>query len=119
MEEHWHSVLPVSYTHLDVYKRQVSIDFKTKVCIPDTLVYGFDAKKKVYIIYNWKTHHYMIGNKHLIFIIDFFKTAHTISDAIDYLTKSEPNVYILEDLTILFLKMYQRGYLTDSKKKEV
>lgn len=97
----------------------VSIDFKTKVCIPDTLVYGFDAKKKVYIIYNWKTHHYMIGNKHLIFIIDFFKTAHTISDAIDYLTKSEPNVYILEDLTILFLKMYQRGYLTDSKKKEV
>ena len=55
----------------------------------------------------------------MIFIIDFFKTAHTISDAIDYLTKSEPNVYILEDLTILFLKMYQRGYLTDSKKKEV
>ena len=83
------------------------------------MVYGFDTERNVYIIYNWDTHHYMIGNKHLIFILDFFKTAHTISEAIDYLTKHEPDVYIPEDLNLLFLKMYQRGYLLDSKGKEV
>lgn len=96
-----------------------SITSQTEVLIPSTLVYGFDTKRNVYIIYNWKTHHYMIGNKHLIFIFDFFKTAHTISDAIDYLTVYDSNVYIPEDLNILFLKLYQRGYLTKSGGKEV
>ena len=96
-----------------------SIDPKIEVSTPSTLVYGFDTKRNVYIIYNWQTHHYMIGNKHLIFIFNFFKTIHTISDAIDYLTMYDPTVYIFEDLNLLFLKLYQRGYLTESKGKEV
>lgn len=96
-----------------------SLDSQTEVLIPNTVVYGFDTVRNVYTIYNWDTHHYMIGNNHLIFILNFFKTAHTISEAIDYLTKHEPDVYILEDLNLLFLKMYQRGYLLDSKRKEV
>lgn len=96
-----------------------SLDSQTEVLLPNTVVYGFDTVRNVYIIYNWDTHHYMIGNNHLIFILNFFKTAHTISEAIDYLTKHEPDVYILEDLNLLFLKMYQRGYLLDSKGKEV
>lgn len=50
-----------------------SIDPKIEVSTPSTLVYGFDTKRNVYIIYNWQTHHYMIGNKHLIFIFNFFK----------------------------------------------
>lgn len=95
------------------------IDSQTKVFIPDTLAYGFDTKRNVYIIYNWQTHHYMIGNKHLIFILNFFKTVHTISDAIDYLTIYDPCVYIPEDLKGLFLKLYQRGYLIEPKRKEV
>lgn len=96
-----------------------SMDSKTEVSTPSTLVYGFDTKRNIYIIYNWQTHHYMIGNKNLIFIFKFFKTTHTISDAIDYFTKYNPNVYIPEDLNLLFLKLYQRGYLTKSPKKEV
>ncbi|MCM1540708.1 MAG: hypothetical protein NC121_05540 [Blautia sp.] len=95
-----------------------AIDSQTEVFIPNTIVYGFDTKRNIYIIYNWQTHHYMIGNKHLIFIFDFFKTAHTISDAMDYLTLHDPNVYVPEDLNVLFLKLYQRGYLTEFKKKE-
>lgn len=96
-----------------------SIDPQTNLFVPNTLVYGFDAKRNIYIIYNWQTHHYMIGNKRLIFILDFFKTVHTISDAIDYLAMYDPNVYIPEDLKGLFLKLYQRGYLIESKGKEV
>ena len=96
-----------------------SINPQTELLFPSTLVYGFDTKRNVYVIYNWQTHHYMIGNEHLIFILNFFKTAHTISDAIDYLTIYDPNVYILKDLNILFLKLYQRGYLTDFKREEV
>lgn len=96
-----------------------SINPQTELSIPSALVYGFDTKHNVYIIYNWQTHHYMIGNEHLIFIFDFFKMAHTISDAIDYLTMYDPNVYISKDLNILFLKLYQRGYLTDFKGEEV
>ena len=92
----------------------VSMELQTEVLIPSTLVYGMDTERKVYIIYNWETHHYMIGNKYLIFIFDFFKTAHTISEAIAYLTTYDPEVYIPEDLNILFFNLYQRGYLTDS-----
>lgn len=97
----------------------VSMELQTEVLIPSTLVYGMDTERKVYIIYNWETHHYMIGNKYLIFIFDFFKTAHTISEAIVYLTTYDPEVYIPEDLNILFFNLYQRGYLTDSNREEV
>lgn len=96
-----------------------SIEPQTEIFVPNTLVYSFDAKRNVYIIYNWQTHHYMIGNKHLIFIFDFFKTAHTILDAINYFTMYDSNVYIFDDLKVLLLKLYQRGYLTESKRKEV
>ena len=60
----------------------------------------------------------MIGNRRLIFIFDFFKKPHTVSDAINCLAMRDPNVYIPDDLNILLLKLYQKGYLTDFKGKE-
>lgn len=96
-----------------------SVDLHVKMIISDALGYGFDAERKVHIIYNWQTHHYMIGNEHLVFALDHFRSVHTISDAINYLTLYDPNVYIPEDLKALFRKLYQRGYLTEYKRKEV
>lgn len=91
---------------------------QSKVIVPDTLVYNFDLKRNVYIIYNWYTHHYMIGNKHLIFILKLFSEAHTIPDAIDKLITYNPIIYILDDLKLLLPKLYQQRYLIDIIRKE-
>lgn len=88
-------------------------DSQLKLLFPETLVYGFDSKRKVYIIYNWQTHHYMIGNNHLIFVLDLFKEACTIPDAICKLVTSNPAVYTADDLQTLLLKLYQQGYLIE------
>lgn len=90
-------------------------DSQIKLLFPETLVYGYDSKRKVYIIYNWQTHHYMIGNGHLIFVLDLFKEACTIPNAICSLVTYDPTIYATDDLKTLLLKLYQQGYLIETK----
>ncbi len=97
----------------------LSFNRQTKIIVPDTLVYNFDSARNIYIIYNWQTHHYMIGNKHLIFVLDFFQNASTLSNAVNYLTTYDPAIYISDDLNVLLLKLYQKGYLIELKRKGV
>ena len=94
------------------------LNTQIKILVSDELVYSFDSTRNVYIIYNWQTHHYMIANKHLIFILDFFKRASTLSSAMNYLTTYNPTIYIFADLEVLLLKLYQQGYLVEVKGKE-
>lgn len=98
--------------------KELLLNSQIKVLVPDTLVYSFDLKRNVYIIYNWKTHHYMIGNSHLIFVLDLFKEARPISNAINILVTYNPTIYIAADLEILLLKLYQQEYLIELNGKE-
>ena len=98
--------------------KELPLNLQIKVLVPDTLVYSFDFKRNVYIIYNWGTHHYMIGNSHLIFVLDLFKEARPITDAINILVTYNPTIYIAADLEILLLKLYQQEYLIELNGKE-
>lgn len=94
------------------------LETQIQVIAPNTLVYNFDESRNVYIIYNWYTHHYMIGNKHLIYILELFAEAHSIPEAIRILSEYNSTIYISDDLELLLLKLYQQKYLIEKKGKE-
>ncbi len=110
--------LRLPYLQKKFHRLEKSLNIKAKIIVPETLVYDLDSKQNVYIIYNWHTHHYMIGNEHLILIIKLFKEAHTIPSAINKLVTYNSTVYFSDDLELLLLKLYQQGYLIEKKRKE-
>lgn len=100
-----------------IFNFKKSLTSHEKIIISDTLVYSFDSNRNVYIIYNWSTHHYMIGNEHLIFIFRLFRKAYTIPQSINKLVSCNSAIYTSDDLKILLFKLYQQGYLIKIKEK--
>lgn len=104
-----------NYAILDSEK---SLDLQTKMIVPDTLVYKYDSTRNVYIIYNWYTHHYMIGNEHLIFIFKLFAEEYSLPEATKRLVTYNSSVYNYHDVELLLSKLYQQGYLIEINGKE-
>jgi hypothetical protein len=86
--------------------------------VSDNIVYHFDDKRNLYVIYNWFTHHYMLGNHNTLRIFDLFRVPLEIKTGIRKLVKFNPNIYSEDDLTILFMKLYQQKYLIKVKTRE-
>ncbi len=101
----------------DEFDQTVSFD-KEKLVIPNTLIYTYDSERSIYIIYNWYTHHYMIGNRNIVFIFELFKMPYSISEAIQKLVSFDSVIYISDDLKKLLNKLYQQGYLIKYERKE-
>ena len=89
------------------------LNMKKKLIVPTALIYGYDSNRNIYVIYNWTTHHYMIGNKHMIAIFDLFKEAHSLQEAIYKLNSYNSEIYTSEDLELLLPKLFQQGYLIE------
>lgn len=65
----------------------------------------------IHIIYNWSTHHYMIGNSNTLKIFEIFNTACTLDSALLQLHQLDPKLYQINDLRILIKKLYTLNYL--------
>ena len=78
----------------------------------------YQTSRSIYIIYNWNTHHYMIGNHNTLRVFEMFKTAYSLEDGLLQLHNLNPKLYPINDLKMLIKKLYSLGYLNRSNHKK-
>ncbi len=71
--------------------------------------------RDIYIIYNWDTHHYMIGNNNTLKIFEIFNTSRSLKDGLLQLYNINSKLYPVNDLKRLIKKLYSLGYLNKTK----
>ena len=98
-----------SKNHFEISKDDFNL--QAELNIPPTLTFNFDDKRNIYIIYNWYTHHYMIGNEYIIYIFKLFQTPQKVETIIKQLCNMNSDVYTSDDLKTLLGKLYQQEYL--------
>ena len=66
------------------------------------------------LIYNWRSHHYMHGNRHLIELLKHFEHPSCTNDVINSLTAQNPLVYSADQLLLLIQKLFLHAHLVIS-----
>lgn len=79
--------------------------------VNSNITISYQDTRSIYIIYNWNTHHYMIGNNNTLKVFEIFSTACELKDGLLQLYNLNPKLYPIDDLKMLIKKLYSLGYL--------
>lgn len=85
--------------------------------VNNNITVSYQDSRNIYIIYNWDTHHYMIGNHHTLKIFEVFNTACKLYTGLKQLNSINPKLYPINDLKILIKKLHSLGYLNTIDQK--
>jgi len=72
----------------------------------------YSESKKMYLIYSWQSHHYMLGNSVVVDILSMFQTPKSVSDVVNDLQNREGSKYEANDMNVLISKFISHRYLT-------
>lgn len=93
-------------------KPTLDSDWKSKrLYVNKKIVISYQDTKKIYYIYNWCNHHYMIGNNNILKIFDFFAHPNFAYDAIEKLSTENPAIFTFDDLSTLIQRLFIQDYL--------
>lgn len=82
------------------------------------ITFSYQGNRNIYIIYNWDTHHYMIGNHNTLKVFDTFNTACELKTGLIQLNNINPKLFPINDSKMLIEKLYSLGYLNIIEQKK-
>lgn len=84
----------------------------------DNLTITFNSVHNIYIIYNWKNHHYMKGNQLLVNVVKEWDTSQSVTKGISNLISKNSGQCSEDDLVILIKKLIYYEFLSEESAGE-
>lgn len=94
-----------------------SYDYEDEYVITDELSIGYDNKRTIYIIYNWETHHYMIGNENFMLLLKEFTSPQKLHDVTNTLFRINSSIYEQSEVIELIKKMIVQKFIIRKGKE--
>ncbi len=70
----------------------------------------YDTQKKGWLVYNWFSHHYLVGNEYVLEVLKEFETGTQICAAVQNLVEKNPKVFSKSDLLVLIQRMFENHF---------
>lgn len=71
----------------------------------------YSKSKELFYIYNWDSHHYMVGNQFLVKLLYMFRASSIIGGTLDQFLQTSPHSYTVDELRPLLERLIRDRYL--------
>lgn len=86
-----------------------------KLRIGDLTIF-YSKNKELFYIYNWDSHHYMVGNQFLVKLLYTFRTSGTVGDRLERFSQALPHSYTVDELEPLIERFIRDRYLIPTER---
>ncbi len=98
------------WKHLKTWKNIVLFSADMVLKSSEELSFSLDKNNKN-TVYDWNSHHYLVGNRYILEIIHTFDTPTKFSVAINKLIDNNSSVYNSKELMYLINQLFLKGFL--------
>ena len=92
-------------------KEKIIDENNSEFILSDNISIGYDSKRKINVIYNWDTHHYVIGNENFLLLLKSFNKPQTIAKSINSLVSIDKEIFNPIEVEKLIYKLISNKFI--------